>query len=63
MCLYTLRSPHLSEEGDDPLGTILVHVGQVDLITEEHEPLAQLHGGQDHTVGRATVLAVVIKGL
>ena len=56
-------SSHLSEEGDDPLGAILVHVGQIDLVTEEHQPLAQLDGSEHHSVGGAAVLAVVVEGL
>lgn len=34
---------HLPEEGDDPLGAVGVHVRQVDLVTEHHQPHAQLH--------------------
>ena len=33
---------HLPEEGDDPLGAVGVHVRQVDLVTEHHQPHAQL---------------------
>lgn len=64
-CDITVRVgvPYLSDEGDDPLRAVLVHVGQVDLVAEEHQPLAQLHGCQHHAVGRAAVLAVMIEGL
>lgn len=54
---------HLSEEGDDSLCAILVHVWQIDLITEQHQPLAQLDGGEDHTIGGAAILTVVVKSL
>lgn len=57
------NASYLSDEGDDSLCAILVHVWQIDLITEEHQPLAQLHRGEDHTVGGSAVLAVMIKGL
>ena len=56
-------SSHLSEEGDDPLGAVLVHVGQIDLVAEEHQPLAQLDGREYHAVGGAAVLTVVVEGL
>lgn len=54
---------HLPDEGDDPLRPVFIHVWQVDLVTEQHQPLAQLHGGQHHPVRRAPVLAVVVEGL
>lgn len=54
---------YLSEEGDDSLCAILVHVRQIDLITEQHQPLAKLDRGEDHTVGGTAVLAVMIEGL
>ncbi len=33
---------HLPKEGDDALGAVGVHVRQVDLVTEHHQPYAQL---------------------
>ena len=47
---------YLSEEGDDPRCAISIHVGQIDLVTEQHQPLAQLDGGEDHNVGGTAVL-------
>ena len=43
--------------------TILVQVWEVDFITEEDDPLAQLYGGHDHSIGGATILTVVVKRL
>ena len=43
--------------------TILVHVGQVDLVTEENEPLVELYGRQHNAVGCAAELAVMVKRL
>lgn len=57
------RGAYLSQEGDDSLGAVLVHVRQVDLVAEQHQPLAQLDGGQHHPVGGPAVLAVVVEGL
>lgn len=53
---------YLSDERNDSLRAVLVHVWQVDLVTEQHQPLAQLDGSKDHPVGSATVLAVMVKG-
>lgn len=53
---------YLSDERNDSLRAVLVHVWQVDLITEQHQPLAQLDGSEDHPVGSAAVLAVMIEG-
>lgn len=52
---------YLSDEGNDSLRAVLVHVGQVDLVAEQHQPLAELYGGEDHPVGCAAVLAVMIE--
>lgn len=52
---------YLSDERDDSLCAILVHVRQIDLITEQYQPLAELHWSKDHTVGRTAVFAVMIK--
>ena len=46
-----------------PALTILVHVGQVDLVAEEHQPLVELQRRQHQSVGRLAVLAVVVEGL
>lgn len=54
---------YLSEERDDSLCAVLVHVWQIDLITEQHQPLAQLDWCEDHAIRGATVLTVVVKGL
>ena len=54
---------HLAEERDDALRAVLVEVGQVDLVAEEDEPLAELDRGQHHAVGRLAVLAVVVERL
>ena len=43
--------------------TILVQVWEVDFITEEDDPLAQLYGGHDHSIWGATILTVVVKRL
>ena len=43
--------------------TILVQVWEVDFITEEDDPLAQLYGGHDHSIGGPTILTVVVKRL
>ena len=43
--------------------TILVQVWKVDFITEEDDPLAQLYGGHDHSIGGVTILTVVVKCL
>ena len=53
---------HLAKERDDPLRAVFVHVRQVDLITEEDQPLVQLYRGEHDAVGRAPVLAVVVEG-
>lgn len=57
------RLVHLSDEGDDSLRAVFVHVGQIDLVTEQHQPLAQLDGGEDHAVRSPAVLAVVVESL
>ena len=41
--------------------TILVQVWEVDFITEEDNPLAQLNGGHDHSIGGPMILTVVVK--
>lgn len=61
--IFVSNVSYLSEERDDSLCAVLVHVRQIDLITEQHQPLAQLDRGEDHTVGGTAVLTVVIKGL
>lgn len=61
--LNTHLISYLSNEGDDSLCAILVHVWQVDLITEKHQPLPQLHRCQHHTIRCTTVFTVVIKCL
>lgn len=53
---------YLSDERDDSLCAVLVHIWQVDLVTEQHQPLAELYRGEDHAVGSTAVLAVMIKG-
>lgn len=54
---------YLPDERDDSLCAVLVHVWQIDLITEQHQPLAQLDGGEDDAVGGTAVLTVMIEGL
>lgn len=54
---------YLSEERDHPLCAVLVHVWQIDLITKQHQPLAQLDRGEHNTIGGAAVLAVVVESL
>ena len=54
---------HLAEEGDDALRAVAIHLGEVDLVAEHDEPLAELDGGEDEAVGSASVLAVVVEGL
>ena len=54
---------HLAQERDDALRAVLVHVGQVDLVAEEDEPLVDLQGREDDAVGSPPVLAVVVEGL
>lgn len=41
---------HLAEEENHPLGTVLVLGGEIDLISEEDQPLAGNHGSEDHTL-------------
>ena len=53
----------LPQEGDDALRAVLVRVRQVDLVAEQHHPLAELDGCHDRPVGRPAILAVVVKGL
>lgn len=53
---------YLSNERDDSLCAVLVHIWQIDLITEQHQPLAQLDGSKDHAIGGSSVLTVMIKG-
>ena len=43
--------------------TVFVHVGQVNLIAEQHEPLVELYGREHHTVRRLPVFTVVIERL
>ena len=43
--------------------TILIQVCEVDFITEEDDPLAQLYGCHDHSVGGPPILTVVVKRL
>ena len=54
---------HLPQEGDHPLGAVVVHVRQVDLVTEHDQPDAQLHWREDHSVGSLSILAIVVEGL
>lgn len=54
---------YLSKERDDSLCAILVHVWQIDFITEQHQPLAKLDGSEYDTIRCTTVLTVVVKGL
>ncbi len=61
--IFVNKVSYLSDERDDSLCAVLVHVRQIDLITEQNQPLAQLHRGEDNTVGGTAVLTVVIKGL
>lgn len=53
----------LSDEGDDPLRAVFVHVRQVNFVTEEHKPFAELHRSQNHAVRSPAVLAVMIERL
>lgn len=54
---------HLTQEADDSLGAILVHVRQIDFITEHHQPFPKLNWGQDDAIGGLPVLAVMVEGL
>ena len=54
---------HLPEERDHPLGAVVVHVRQVDLVAEHDQPDAKLHRREDHTIGRLSILAIVVEGL
>ena len=54
---------HLTEERDDALRAVLVHVGQVDLVAEKDEPFVDLQRGEDDAVGSPTILAVMVEGL
>lgn len=58
-----LACTHLSDEGDDPLGPVLIHIWQVDFITEQDQPLSKLNWSQDNTIRRAPVFAIVVEGL
>ena len=42
---------------------VFVQIREVDLITEQHQPLVQRNGRQDHTVGGLAVLAIRIECL
>lgn len=52
---------HLSDERDDSLCAIFVHVWQIDLITEQHQPLAKLNWSKDNAIGCTAVFAIMIK--
>lgn len=54
---------HLTQETDDSLCSILVHIRQVDFITEHHQPFPKLDWGQDDAIGGLPVLAVMVEGL
>jgi hypothetical protein len=54
---------HLAQEGDNSLCAIAIHIRQVDLITEEHQPFVEHNRRQNNTVRSLAVLAVMIKGL
>jgi hypothetical protein len=54
---------HLSDEGDDSLCAVFIHIGQVDFITEQDQPLSKLNRSQDNTVRCTPVFAVVVKRL
>ena len=43
--------------------TIVVHVWQIDLITEQHHPLVELCRSQDNAVRSTSVFTVVVKCL
>lgn len=62
LCKACKNVSYLSDERDDSLCAILVHIWQIDLITEQHQPLAQLDRSEDHAVRGTAVLAVMIKG-
>ena len=54
---------NLSQEWDDTLSAILVIIREIDLVTEEHHPLAKLDRWHHHAVGSSSVLTIVVKSL
>ena len=54
---------HLPEERDHPLGAVVVHVRQVDLVAEHDQPDAKLHWREDHSIWCLSILAIVVEGL
>ena len=59
--IIIIKTGHHGKPNQPP--TIFVHIGQVDLVTEEHKPLVELYRGQHDAVRSAPVLAVVVKRL
>lgn len=57
------KEVRLSRSAQGSLHTIFVSVGEVDLVTEEHHPLAKLDRSHHYAVGSPAVLTVVVKGL
>ena len=58
MTLAHTVSPRFSLVG---LLTILIQVREIDLITEEHHPLAQLDGRHHNSIGGSSIFTVVVK--
>ena len=54
---------HLPEERDHPLGAVVIHVRQVDLVAEHDQPDAKLHWREDHSIWCLSILAIVVEGL
>jgi hypothetical protein len=53
----------LTNEGNDPLGAVLVHSWKVDFVTKHDQPTANLHGSEDDSIGSLAVLAVLLECL
>lgn len=51
----------LSQEGNHTLRPVVIHVGQIDFVAEQDQPLAQLYRGKYNAVRCFAIFAVVIE--
>lgn len=56
-----LMLDQLAQERDHALCTVRVHVGQIDFVAEQHQPLADLNGSEDDTVRGFAIFTVVVE--
>merc|ERR1711973_237205 len=49
------------EEGNDPLGSIVVHIRKINLITEHDQPHSKLNWRQHHSIGCFSILTIMIQ--